>query len=342
MLINMLKHLQGMQIDRPNETPNIFPGNWDVVTQELLKTYEAWFKQNWGPVELPWDELNRENFDQDQAVAQAYWMAKLALFEKSGIGAFSLATLQAARYNMEDPTKKFLAGVTYDECRHDEICRRACNRLCPGFPYKFKPKTTLEEKALRNIQVLYDNGKRYWSAFEKVWEKYPLELIFSSFFFAEIGAQLIFKTVAEKSRLSVYTQAFNNITKDESRHLAGTLALLDKLAREMPKEHKLMITRQMKHGFIYLSPLLFKPMPEFWKLPDDFLEWDQRLEEKAYEAGLGVPTAEEKAERWYKAIEQHRKKLESLEVPVPAIKEVGVDGVDVPVKKGDNIVATPL
>ena len=331
-----------MQIDREGSAPNIFPGNWDVVTQELLKTYEAWFKQNWGPVELPWDELDRKNFDDSEAVAQAYWMAKLALFEKSGIGAFSLATLQAARYNMEDPTKKFLAGVTYDECRHDEICRRACNRLCPGFPYKFKPRNTLEEKALRNIQVLYDNGRRYWSAFEQVWQKYPLELIFSSFFFAEIGAQLIFKQVAEKSRLPVYRQAFSNITKDESRHLAGTLALLERLASDMPKEQKLMITRQMKHGFIYLSPLLYRPMHEFWRLPDDFYEWDRKLEEIAADAGLGVPTLEEKSEKWYQAIQLHRKKLEDLGVPVPAIKEVGVDGVEISVKKGDNIVATPL
>jgi hypothetical protein len=35
---------------------NVFPGNWDVVSETLLRTYELWFPQNWSPVELPWDE----------------------------------------------------------------------------------------------------------------------------------------------------------------------------------------------------------------------------------------------------------------------------------------------
>jgi len=46
-------------------------------------------------------------------------MAKLALFEKSGIGVFGTAMLQAAMHDMEDPMKKFLAAVTFDECRHE-------------------------------------------------------------------------------------------------------------------------------------------------------------------------------------------------------------------------------
>jgi rubrerythrin len=321
---------------------NIFPGNWDVETMQLLKAYELWFPQNWSPVELPWEELDSKNFSKDAALAQAYWMSKLALFEKSGIGAFGLAALQAGRYNMEDPTKKFLAAVTYDECRHDEVCRRACSRLCPNFPYRYKPANELEEKALRNIMALYDNGKRYWSAFEEAWQKYPLELIFSSFFFAEIGAQLIFSKVGENSKLEVYRKSFTNITRDESRHLTGTMAMLGKLASKMNDKQKLMITRQMKHGFIYLSPLLFKPVGDFWELPYDFQQVDSKLEELAAGSGLGVPSTEDRAEAWVAAIERHRSKLEEMGIAVPRIEEIGLDGLDISVKKGDSIIAAPL
>jgi rubrerythrin len=322
--------------------PNIFPGNWDVETPTLLKAYELWFPQNWSPVDLNWDELDPKNFSREEGLAQAYWMAKLALFEKSGIGAFGLAALQAGRHNLEDPTKKFLAAVTYDECRHDEICRRACSRVCPNFPYRFSPKSDLEEKALRNINALYVNGARYWSAFEEAWEKYPLELIFSSFFFAEVGAQLIFGQVGERSKLSVYRDSFTKITRDESRHLTGTLAMLEKLAGRMGEKQRLAITRQMKHGFIYLSPLLFKPVGDFWDLPHDFYEVDSKLEGLASDAGLGVPNLQERSEAWLKAIERHRSKLESLGVHVPRIEEIGLDGVDVNVKKGDRIITAPL
>ncbi|QQG49139.1 MAG: hypothetical protein HY247_02160 [archaeon] len=321
---------------------NVFPGNWDVVSETLLRTYELWFPQNWSPVDLPWEECDAKNFSSDEAVAQAYWLSKLALFEKSGIGAFGAAAVQAATHDFEDPTKKFLSAVAFDECRHDEVCRRACARVCPNFPYKFKPKTTLEEKALGNITALYENGRRYWSAFNQAWGKYPLELIFSSFFFAEIGAQLIFKEVGERSTNKVYSSAFRNITKDESRHLTGTLAMLERLAEKMGDEQKSMISRQLKHGFIYLSPLLFRPMEDFWKLPGDFFEYDQKLEALAAKSGLGVPKVEDRSEAWMKAITRHRSKIEELGIQVPEIKEIGVEGLEVTVNKGDEIIATPL
>src|SRR5271157_1382066 len=320
---------------------NVFPGNWDVVSETLLKTYELWFPQNWSPVDLPWEECDAENFSSDEGVAQAYWLSKLALFEKSGIGAFGAAAVQAATHGFEDPTKKFLPAVAFDECRHDEVCRRACSRVCPNFPYRFKPKSTLEEKAHANIMALYENGRRYWSAFNQAWGKYPLELIFSSFFFAEIGAQLIFKEVGERSTNTVYSTAFRNITRDESRHLTGTLAMLERLSERMKKEDKIMISRQLKHGFIYLSPLLFRPMEDFWLLPQDFLKYDQKLEEMAFKSGLGVPKLEERKEAWMQAILRHRSKIEELGIPVPEIKEIGIEGVEVVTKKGDEIVATP-
>ena len=67
--------------------------------------------QDWNPVTLAWDTLDPTGLDLKERIAQAYWMAKLALFEKSGIGAFGTAMLKAAVHDMEDPTKKVLAAV---------------------------------------------------------------------------------------------------------------------------------------------------------------------------------------------------------------------------------------
>ncbi len=321
--------------------PNIFPGNWTVKTQQLLRTYEQSFVQDWNPVTLSWDSLDPTGLDLKERVSQAYWMAKLALFEKSGIGAFGTAMLKAAMSDMEDPTKKFLAAVTFDECRHDEVCRRACNKLCPNFPYKYNPTTDFEKRALKNINALYDNGRRYWNGFMKAWDKYPLELIFSSFFFAEIGAQLIFNTVSELSKINLYKEAFQNVTVDESRHLAGTLSLLDNLATGFEADQKLMITRQMKHGFIFLSPLLYRPLPIFWHLPIDFNEIDAEMETVARDSGLGVPTMEEKSNGWLKAIQRRRGQIEKLGILIPAIPEINLEGEQVDVR-ADEPVATPF
>jgi len=173
------------------------------------------------------------------------------------------------------------------------------------------------------------------------WEKYPLELIFSSFFFAEIGAQLIFKTVSEFSKIQVYKEAFQNVTVDESRHLAGTLSLLDNLVKDFQSDQKLMITRQMKHGFIFLSPLLYKPMPVFWQLPKDFYDIDREMEEVARSSGLGVPTLEEKSKGWLDAILRRREQIEKLGVLIPAIPEINLEGEEVDIRK-DEPIATPF
>jgi hypothetical protein len=148
--------------------------------------------------------------------------------------------------------------------------------------------------------------------------------------------------VGERSSNKVYASAFRNITRDESRHLTGTLAMLERVAERMSKDQKLMVSRQLKHGFIYLSPLLFKPMSDFWNLPDDFFEYDQKLEDLAAKSGLGVPKVEDRSDAWMKAITRHRSKIEELGIPVPEIKEIGVTGLEVSVKKGDEIIATPL
>ena len=92
----------------PQPELNIFPGNWTIKTQQMLKAFELSFAQNWNPVMFPWDQLDGKNFDPKPRIAQAYWMTKLALFEKSGIGAFGFGAVRAAELNLEDPTKKML------------------------------------------------------------------------------------------------------------------------------------------------------------------------------------------------------------------------------------------
>src|SRR3989475_11360973 len=153
-------------------------------------------------------------------------MAKLAFFEKSGIGAFGFGIVRAAELNLEDPTKKMLASITYDECRHDEVCRSACDKLCPNWPDGYKPQLDFEQKALRNIQALYDEGRSDWRGFVGAWEYLSPELLFAGFFFAEIGAETIFNSMRQTSNLKVYLEPFFNITRRKTRHLDAIKAPL--------------------------------------------------------------------------------------------------------------------
>ncbi len=289
------------QKDKSKTDLNIFPGNWTIKNEMMFRAFDLSFAQNWNPSTLPWDELEGKNFDPKERIAQAYWMSKLALFEKSGIGAFGFGIVRAAELNLEDPTKKMLASITYDECRHDEVCRRACDKLCPA------------------------------------WEYLSPELLFAGFFFAEIGAETIFNSMRQTSKLEVYRQSFQNITRDETRHLVATMALLRAMSQEFTEEQKLTVTRQMKQGFIFLSPLLYEHKSEFWRLPSDFDKVDHELEQIARDSGLGCLTMEEKVKYWRQAIEKKRGEIEEMGIKVPAIPEIEVEGVDVQIRKNEAI-----
>lgn len=97
----------------------------------------------------------------------------------------------------------------------------------------------------------------------------------------------------------------------------------------------------MKHGFIFLSPLLYKPISLFWHLPKDFDEIDREMEEVARNSGLGVPTLDEKKTGWLNAIQRRREQVEKLGVPIPAIPEIDLEGQEVDIRK-DEPVATPF
>src|SRR5487761_461128 len=68
-----------------------------------------------------------------------------------------------------------------DECRHDECCMRSCNKLCPNFLQGWKPKTTFDENALRNIKWVYYNGARYWKGYNSAYTRHSWPIIFASF-----------------------------------------------------------------------------------------------------------------------------------------------------------------
>ncbi len=112
------------------------------------------------------------------------------------------------------------------------------------------------------------------------------------------------------------------------------------MSEQFDEEQKMRITRQMKQGFIFLSPLLYKHRPDFWKLPADFDKVDQEMEEAARDAGLGALTLDEKVKFWRDAIEKKRGEIEEMGIKIPAIPEIGIEGVDVQVKKNEAIATT--
>ena len=145
--------------------PNIFPMEWRVDSQKLNEIYERSKLQCWNPSDLPWDDLDPNEFTPEQRIGMMYWFAVLANFDASGPPVFAQAMVHAYEHHEEDPVRKCFFSITRDEVNHEEACGRAIQRLMPGGPLDFEPTTDLERAAHNNISWLYHNGGRYWNGY---------------------------------------------------------------------------------------------------------------------------------------------------------------------------------
>jgi len=309
--------------------PNIFPMEWRVETEKLVDLYERSKTQLWNPSDLPWDTLRAEDFSAEERVAIAYWYSVLANFDGSGPAVFAKATIHAFELHEEDPLRKCFFSITRDEMNHEEVCQRVIQRLLPGAPLDFEPRTPLEHAAHNNIAWLYHNGGRYWRGYSESLYKYPLSVLFTSFMMGEVASSTLFQGMSEKATLPIFQDIFTRVGRDEYRHLAICLTILEKDWPGLNDAHREMITRQLRAGFVFLSMILWEPPNQFWDIPDYFMPNHRVLVGLARQAGLGVLTYDEQAENWRVALARVRKLVERWGIEFPAIPELDITGVDV-------------
>ncbi len=314
--------------DEPPEIPqpNVYPFNWYDEDPKLAKLYARAKQEHWDPAAINWNSVTPEDYDPRQRTAMAYWWAVLANFENNAAAAFSKALVHLAENHYDITSQRVTGTIIMDECRHDECCMRACNRVCPYFLKGWKPKTELEAKALRNVKWVYYHGGRYWKGYVRAYEKYRFPLIFTSFMMGEACASKLFHEMKLRAQHSAFQEAFDHLTKDESRHLAYTWFVLENAIPSLTEEEKMLIPKRLRHGFVYLSMVLFEPPQEFWQLPKDFMDVHRRMEEIARDAGLGVLTLEEKRRAWRSTILDVKRKIGKYNLPFPDLPEIDIYG----------------
>jgi rubrerythrin len=309
--------------------PNIFPMEWCAGSEKLAEIYQRSKLQQWNPSDLPWDGLDPSDFTPEQRIGMMYWFAVLANFDASGPPVFGQAMVHAYEHHQEDPVRKCFFSIARDEVNHEEACGRAIQALVPGGPLDFEPGTDLERAAHNNIAWLYHNGGRYWRGYSGALGKYPMAVLFTSFMMGEVASSTLFKSMADHTTHPVFRQLFTNIGRDESRHLAICLQLLDKDWPGLDDDLKPLVTRQLRAGFVFLSMILWEPPDQFWELPDYFLPNHRVLMNHAREAGLGVLSYEEQEDNWRLAMGRVAKIVERWGIAFPAIPELDVAGVEV-------------
>ncbi len=262
--------------------------------------------------------------------AIAYWWSLLSVFDASAPPVFAAALIKTYEVHEEDAVRRCFFSVTRDEQNHEQLCGIAITKLleAPGY-LDYEPKTELGKRAKRNVQWLYFNGGRYWAGYQKAVPKYSLAVLFSSFLMGEIAAATIFHQMAKAAKEPVFATAFRNVGRDEGRHMAICMTLMERDYPNLTAEEKSLITKQIRAGYLFLSGVLFEPPPDFWDVPADFIDVQREIEGVCRGAGFFIPTYEEKLENWKKAMLNMKGVLDRYDIPFPAIPEVGISGQEV-------------
>src|SRR5260370_6559674 len=156
-----------------------------------------------------------------------YWSAVLLRFGADGPADFARATISAFGQHEEDPVRKCFFPITRDEMNHEECCQRSIAALWPGGPLSWTPTTDLERAAHNNIGWLYHNGGRYWNGYNKAVGKYSLPVLFTSFMMGEMAASTLFRGMASGTTHPVFSEMFQRIGRDQSRHLPSSMTILE-------------------------------------------------------------------------------------------------------------------
>ena len=130
-------------------------------------------------------------------------------------------------------------------------------------------------------------------------------------------------------RRQAFGSGFKNVGRDEGRHMAICMALMERDYPKMDLSDKALITKQVRAGFLFLSGVLFEPPEDFWDLPTDFISNQRTIETCAREAGFHIPEYQAKRENWRNAMLNLKGVLDKYGIPFPAIPEVGISGEEI-------------
>jgi len=312
------------------EEGNIFPLHWEAKTIKMEEIYTASQREVWDPAKLPWDTFDVNRYSWEEREAIAYWFTLLSVFDASAPPVFAAALIKTYECHEEDPVRRCFFSVMRDEQNHEQFCGMMIKKLLAHTdPLTYEPKTDLGKMAKKNAQWLYYNGGRYWNGYKKAIPKYSLAILFSSFLMGEIASATLFHQLAAGSREPIFKEAFKNIGRDEGRHMAICLSLMERDYPKLKIEDRSVITKQIRAGYLFLSAVLFEPPMEFWDISEDFIPAQRQIEEVCRNAGFAIPVYETKKQNWRNAILNLKGVLDKFNIPFPAIPEVDISGEEV-------------
>lgn len=308
---------------------SIQPQSWDDGDAHLWRLYQTSLRAHYNLFDdVDWAALDPDHFTPEQRLGIAYWFALDAVFEQTGTTVFARAMIESYELREDDATRRNLISVTRDEANHDLTGKLVCQRLLPGFPHAFQPRTPLERAALRNIAWAQQSVARFWRGYRDAFRKYRFQVLLSGFASGEAVGTQTYSRMAQNSKHPVFQKLMKYMATDEGRHLQLALSLATRYLPTMSESECATTVRNLGASYAYFSLFMAeRPNPAFWgHLPGSWVESHRVLEDHARSGGLAIATGEAKTEFWRRALLRVKAITDPLGIEFIAIPELGIEG----------------
>lgn len=309
-------------IGRP---PTTSPPLEMLTPDEPQWLWESLRYQFWQPPDLARSIRHAGPFTAEQREAIVHWWSLLAAVEGLGPRAYAAAFVRATEQHDSDQVRWSLLAMLRDELQHEQLRGLAMQQLVPGWPLHDQPQTALGRHANRHLGQVDQEAERCWHGYQRALDKHGIGVVSGALLLRALATGSLYQHWAFGCATPALATALRHTAHDAQRHQAVLRALA---ARDWPllsAPQRSEAAAQVQATATLLAAVMLDPADGQPDLPGD-LAANQRARQAACQAGLGVPTAEQRHELLRTALLQVRDLQHRYHIPFPAIPHLAIRG----------------
>ena len=317
-------------MDQPPTTsppPQAPPQGRHTSAAEPGWLWESVRYQFWRAADLDRSIRHVGPFTPEQGEAIAYWWSLLAAVEGLGLRAYAAAFVGATERRDSDQVRWSLLAMLHDELQHEELCRLALERFAPGWPRRYAPRTPLGRRANRHLDRVHQQAECCWQHYQRGLTRHGLPVATGALLLSELAAGALYDRWADGCAIPALATALHHTASDARRHQAvlRALAARDWPSLAAPARAEAAVQVQATTGL--LSVVLLDTAAGA-DLPADLAASRRACQAAACQAGLGVPTAEQRQELLRAALLEVKDLQHRYDIPFPAMPGLAILGTE--------------
>lgn len=272
--------------------------------------WESLRYQFWQPTDLAGSIRHAGPFTPEQREAIAYWWSLLAAVEGLGPRAYAAAFVRATVQHDSDQVRWSLLAMLRDELQHEQLFRMAMQRLAPGWPLHYQPQTALGRDANRHVGQADQEAERCWRGYQHALDKAGIGVVSGALLLGALVTGGLYERWACGCTHPAFATAFRHTAHDAQRHQAVLRALA---ARDWPllsASQRSEAAAQVQATARLLSAVMLDPAAN----------------QPARQAGLAVPSAEQRQELLRTALLEVKDLQHRYHIPFRAMPELAILG----------------